>query len=124
MFQNEVSVHAFISIYDWMISGKQCVQIIRRHNALELFIAAQYLQVKQLEEQCWAFILSEVVFNEDTAYLLYVQAKRLNVTSVKELMIPRIRKFFLMLVSLQDFVELEVEEVCVLLSSSYIVVSW
>ncbi|GLV32430.1 uncharacterized protein CBL_00861 [Carabus blaptoides fortunei] len=119
----EVSVNAFVSIYDWMISGKQCVKLLKRDNALEIFVGAQYLEIKELEEQCWAFLLSESVYNEDTAYMLYVEAKKLNVPSVKELMVPRIRKFFLMLVSLQDFLELDVDEVCVLLSSSYIVVS-
>lgn len=83
-----------------------------------------YETFTELEEQCWAFLDSEEVFCEDTAFMLYIEAKRLLLDPIKELMIPRIRNFFLMLVSSQDFVELNIEEVCVLLSSNYIAVNW
>lgn len=78
----------------------------------------------ELEEQCWAFIDSEEVFSEDTAFLLYKEAKRRGIFAVKDLMIPRIRNFFLILVSSQDFVELDHDEIVLLLSSNYIAVNW
>lgn len=120
---SDVTVNAFVVIYDWMITGKECITLLKRDNILEIFVAAQYLGIKELEEQCWAFLDSEQVFSEDTAFILYIEAKRMNISSVKELMIPRIRKFFLMLVSSQDFVELDIDEVCVLLQSNYIAVN-
>lgn len=40
-----------------------------------------------------------------------------------ELMVPRIMKFFLMLVSTKDFLELSVDELCSLLKSNYICVN-
>lgn len=71
-------------------------------------------------EQCWAFVDNGDVFNEDTAFLLYVDAKAKNVEEVRELMIPRIQDFFLILVSSQDWLELNVDDVKNLLSSNYI----
>lgn len=40
-----------------------------------------------------------------------------------ELMVPRIMKFFLILVSTKDFLELSVDELCLLLKSNYICVN-
>lgn len=75
-------------------------------------------------EQCWAFIDNSDVFSEDTAFLLYMDAKARDLPEVKELMLPRIQGFFLMLVSSQDWLELDLEDVMAILSSNYIRVSW
>lgn len=77
----------------------------------------------ELEEQCWAFIDNDELFTEDTAFLLYLEAKKIQNTAVMELMVPRIMKFFLMLVSTKDFLELSVDELCLLLKSNYISVN-
>lgn len=78
---------------------------------------------KELEEQCWAFIDNDELFSEDTAFLLYLEAKKIGNTAVMELMVPRIMKFFLLLVSTKDFLELSVDELCLLLKSNYICVN-
>lgn len=77
-----------------------------------------------LVEQCWAFIDNNDVFNEDTAFLLYMDAKEKNLPEVRELMLPRIQHFFLMLVSSQDWLELDLEDVKNILKSNYIRVNW
>lgn len=77
----------------------------------------------ELEEQCWAFIDNDELFSEDTAFLLYLEAKKVRNTAVMELMVPRIMKFFLMLVSTKDFLDLAVDELCLLLKSNYISVN-
>lgn len=87
-------------------------------------IPNQFVLCLELEEQCWLFIDSEEVFNEETAFLLFMEAKRNGQIDVMQLMIPRIRKFFLTLVSSQDFLELSAEEVCAFLSSNYIYINW
>lgn len=76
-----------------------------------------------MEEQCWAFIDNDDLFSEDTAFLLYLEARKSKNTAVMELMVPRIMKFFLMLVSTRDFLELSFEELCLLLKSNYISVN-
>ncbi|XP_025073382.1 uncharacterized protein LOC105424285 [Pogonomyrmex barbatus] len=121
---SRVTSKAFSIIYDWMISPiNESYQLLRRDNILEIFMAAQYLGIKELEEQCWAFIDNDELFSEDTAFLLYLEAKKIGNTAVMELMIPRIMKFFLMLVSTKDFLELSMDELCLLLKSNYICVN-
>ncbi|XP_014485723.1 PREDICTED: uncharacterized protein LOC106750129 [Dinoponera quadriceps] len=121
---SNVSSKAFSIIYDWMISPtSESYQLLRRDNILEIFMAAQFLGIKELEEQCWAFIDNDELFSEDTAFLLYLEAKKIGNTAVMELMVPRIMKFFLMLVSTKDFLELSVDELCLLLKSNYICVN-
>ncbi|XP_070528953.1 uncharacterized protein, partial [Cardiocondyla obscurior] len=121
---SNVTSKAFSIIYDWMISPiNESYQLLRRDNILEIFMAAQYLGIKELEEQCWAFIDNDELFSEDTAFLLYLEAKKIGNTAVMELMVPRIMKFFLMLVSTKDFLELSTDELCLLLKSNYICVN-
>ncbi|CAK9823145.1 unnamed protein product [Anthophora retusa] len=121
---SEVSSKAFSIIYDWMINSQnESCRLLQRDNILEIFRAAQYLEMKELEEQCWAFIDNDELFTEDTAFLLYLEAKKVQNTAVMELMVPRIMKFFLMLVGTKDFLELSVDELCLLLKSNYISVN-
>ncbi|XP_036143984.1 uncharacterized protein LOC105831862 isoform X2 [Monomorium pharaonis] len=121
---SSVTSKAFSIIYDWMISPiNESCQLLRRDNILEIFTAAQYLGIKELEEQCWGFIDNDELFSEDTAFLLYLEAKKIGNTAVMELMVPRIMKFFLMLVSTKDFLELSSDELCLLLKSNYICVN-
>ncbi|KOX71326.1 Beta-scruin [Melipona quadrifasciata] len=122
--ESDVSSKAFSLIYDWMISSQnESYRLLQRDNILEIFTAAQYLGIKELEEQCWAFIDNDELFTEDTAFLLYLEAKKVGNTAVMELMVPRIMKFFLMLVSTKDFLQLSVDELCLLLKSNYICVN-
>ncbi|KAK6637755.1 hypothetical protein RUM44_008177 [Polyplax serrata] len=116
-----VSPKAFELIYEWMtyVHGDSYT-ILKRDNILEVFLAAQFLGIKELEEQCWAFVDCEDLFVEDTAFILYLEAKKYGISAIMELMIPRIMKFFLTLVSSKDFLELQLDEVFVLLSSNYI----
>lgn len=79
---------------------------------------------EDLVEQCWAFIDHTDVFSEDTAFLLYMDAKEKNLPEVRELMLPRIQGFFLMLVSSQNWLELELDDVKNFLKSNYICVNW
>ncbi|XP_076182991.1 uncharacterized protein LOC143154856 [Ptiloglossa arizonensis] len=121
---SDVSSKAFSIIYDWMINSQnESCRLLQRDNILEVFVAAQYLGIKELEEQCWAFIDNDELFTEDTAFLLYLEARKIKNTAVMELMLPRIMKFFLMLVSTKDFLDLSVDELCLLLKSNYICVN-
>ncbi|ERL95101.1 hypothetical protein D910_12371, partial [Dendroctonus ponderosae] len=120
---DKCSVAAFSFIYDWMITGEPSYVHLSRENVLDIFISTKYLKIKDLVEQCWAFIDNVDVFNEDTAFLLYMDAKKRNLPEVKELMLPRIQLFFLMLVSSQDWLELEVDDIKNLLNEMEIFMS-
>jgi len=120
--ENQVTKSAFTYIYNWMlhldVSGYTTV--LRRDNILEIFMAAHFLNIEELTDQCWAFINNEELFSEDNAFMLYSDAKRMVNPTIMELMVPRIQRFFLTLVSSKDFLELTVEELSVFLMSNYI----
>ncbi|CAG9862402.1 unnamed protein product [Phyllotreta striolata] len=120
---DKCSAAAFAFIYEWMITGEPSYKELTRDNVLDIFNSAKYLKIKDLVEQCWAFIDHNEVFSEDTAFLLYMDAKEKNLTEVRELMLPRIQGFFLMLVSSQNWLELELDDVKNLLKSNYICVN-
>ncbi|KAJ2952957.1 hypothetical protein O0L34_g7330 [Tuta absoluta] len=121
---NQVTPDAFQTIYEWMIfSGPDSNKGLKRDNVLELFCASQYLSIKDLEEQCWSFIVNEHLFTEDTAFALFRQARAKGMTPVMDLMIPRVMKFFLPLVASTDFLDLEADEILILLKSNYICVT-
>nr|XP_032514162.1 uncharacterized protein LOC116767787 isoform X3 [Danaus plexippus plexippus] len=119
--KDNVTSEAFHIIYEWMISnGQESNRIFRKDNILDLFCAAQFLAIKDLEDQCWSFIVNEHIFNEDTAFVLYRKARVRELVPVMDIMVPRVMKFFLPLVASNDFLQLEPDEVMTFLKSNYI----
>ncbi|XP_050345745.1 uncharacterized protein LOC126770390 [Nymphalis io] len=119
-----ITPETFHTIYEWMLfSGTESNKILKRDNVLDLFCAAQYLEIKDLEDQCWSLILNENLFNEDTAFTLYREARLKKMTAVMDLMVPRIMRFFLPLVASNDFLQLDPEEIITFLKSNYICVT-
>ncbi|XP_030027173.1 uncharacterized protein LOC115445154 isoform X2 [Manduca sexta] len=119
-----VTPEAFQTLYEWMIfNGTESNKVLKRENILDLFGAAQYLSIKDLEDQCWSFIVNEDLFTEDTAFALFKEARSKGITPVMDLMVPRVMRFFLPLVASKDFLELEPEEVMTFLKSNYISVT-
>ncbi|XP_054286694.1 uncharacterized protein LOC129002709 [Macrosteles quadrilineatus] len=118
-----VSSETFPLIYQWMLHpNTDSYKLLRRDNILKMFKAAQYLGIKELEEQCWSFIDNMEIFCEDKAFLLYLEARKMNNKAVMELMVPRVQRFFLTLVSSKEFIEFNSKEVCTFLQSNYICV--
>lgn len=94
-----------------IFSGADSPKVLKRDNILDIFCAAQFLSIKgnneirllssiiiavgsfnihpvtDLEEQCWSFIVNENLFNEDTAFALFRQARVKGITPVMELMV-------------------------------------
>ncbi|XP_045542733.1 uncharacterized protein LOC106720143 isoform X2 [Papilio machaon] len=121
---SSVTPEAFQIIYEWMIfSNSESNKVLKRENILELFCAAQYLAIKDLEDQCWSFIVHEELFTEDTAFALYREARSKGMTPVMDIMVPRVMRFFLPLVASRDFLELDPDEIMTFLKSNYICVT-
>ncbi|XP_062526465.1 uncharacterized protein LOC101738452 isoform X2 [Bombyx mori] len=121
---SKVTPEAFRSIYEWMVyNGCESNKVLKRENILDIFCAAQYLSIKDLEDQCRAFILNENLFCEDTAFALFREAKLKGMTPVVDIMVPRVMRFFLPLVASKDFLDLDHEEVMIFLKSNYICVT-
>ena len=115
--EEKITPAAFMMVYDWMLSTEPLVQ---REGILELFNAANFLRIKELINQCWLCLDDDVRFREDTAFLLYLEARCYGLESLEQLMLMRICKFFLTLVASKEFVELNAREICTLLSSNTI----
>ncbi|CAH1401518.1 unnamed protein product [Nezara viridula] len=121
--EKNVTKEAFIAIYAWMLSLNDAgLKFLTRDNIIEVLMASQSLQIRDLEEQCFALIDSKEIFSEGHAYQLFKKASHLKQNGIKELMVPRVQHFFLPLVSSQDFLNLSLDDVCTFLSSNYIVV--
>ncbi|KAL0894052.1 hypothetical protein ABMA27_014112 [Loxostege sticticalis] len=121
---SSVTPESFQTIYEWMIiSGPESNKVLRRENILDLFCAAQFLSIKDLEDQCWSFIVNENLFSEDTAFALFREAREKGIQPVVDIMIPRVMRFFLPLVASRDFLDLEPEEILTFLKSNYICVT-
>lgn len=115
--EEKITPAAFMMVYDWMLSPHPLVQ---REGILELFNAANFLGIKELINQCWLCLDDDVRFREDTAFLLYLEARNYGLESLKQLMLMRICKFFLTLVASKEFLTLNAKEICTLLSSNTI----
>lgn len=124
--EKKISYETFEEIYQWMLLTPEKSHLkLSRENVLYLLQAANYLGIQELECQCWVFIKSKEIFNEATAFFLFLNAKvHLTQESLRDeiiqLMLPRIRYFFLILVSSKNWLELDVQHVCALLSSNHI----
>lgn len=115
--EEKITPGAFMMVYDWMLAEEPLVQ---REGILELFNAANFLRIKNLVNQCWLCLDDDVRFREDTAFLLYLEARTYGLESLEQLMLTRICKFFLTLVASKEYLELTTKEICTLLSSNTI----
>nr|CAD7440231.1 unnamed protein product [Timema bartmani] len=118
---SSVTSSAFGDVYEWMMTlDGDYHKILRRDNIFDVFTAASFLGVSDLEEQCWCLFNCDETFQEDTAYLLLVEAMSKSNSVIVDVMLPRVNKFFLSLVSSKDFINLPVEFVVTILNSQHI----
>lgn len=75
-----------------------------------MYVAATNLSISELQEQIWALLDDLTNFNEYTAYLAMLEARRLNIPLIAELMLERIRKFFQVLIASSDYLTLDVSK--------------
>ncbi|XP_065083886.1 actin-binding protein IPP-like [Ochlerotatus camptorhynchus] len=115
--QEKVTPEAFQIIYAWMLAPKAD---IKREHFVEVFVAAEYLRIKHLINQCWICMDSIEALVEDRAFLLYIEAARFQQTILQNMLLKRICKFFLPLVASREFMQLPLEDLNILLKSSYI----
>lgn len=115
----KVTPHAFNMVYEWMLAVEPTVG---RDGIVQLLSAAQYLKIDELTNQCWAY-LDDEQFSEDSAFLLYLEAREFGEESIQRLMICRIWKFFLTLVATKEFLDFADVELCKLLQSNLIAVN-
>ncbi|ALC41790.1 CG12857, partial [Drosophila busckii] len=117
----KVSQKTFLVIYKWMLSDEPKLE---RKDIIPVFVAASYLRIEALLQQCWQYFENPKCFNEDTACLLYVEARGdAALDIVRNLMLTRICKFMLIFVASRDFLDVPVTHLSFLLSSDDICVN-
>ncbi|XP_058835492.1 kelch repeat and BTB domain-containing protein 2-like [Topomyia yanbarensis] len=115
--EEKVTQEAFQLIYDWLLSQKPVVQ---REHFVEVFVAAEYLRIPALINQCWTCVDDTEALMEDRAFRLYTEAIPFQHTVLQNMMLRRICKFFLTLVASDEFLHLPIEDLTILLNSNYI----
>ncbi|EDW91065.1 uncharacterized protein LOC6530437 [Drosophila yakuba] len=119
--ENIVSQKAFMLIYKWMLSDDPVLEL---PHIVEVFVAATYLRINELQVHCWKYFDDEECFNEDTACVLYVETKDNPAMDVVcNVMLTRIRKFLLTFVATKDFLDLSCSHLIFLLDSDQICVN-
>ncbi|XP_016947399.1 kelch-like protein 6 [Drosophila biarmipes] len=116
-----VSQKAFMLIYKWMLSDDP---VLDRRYIVEIFVAATYLRIGDLQAHCWQYFDDPQYYDEDSACVLYVETKyhpALDV--VRNVMLTRINKFLLTFVATKDFLDLPLAHLVFLLSSDRICVN-
>lgn len=116
---NIVAPRSFVYLYDWMLADHARVT---RIGIIELYRAAKFLEIEQLERQCFAYMDDRTRFMEATACMLYYESINMEQHDIRKLMLPRISKFFLIAVAFKDFLILPFEIIFEILSSSTIAV--
>lgn len=114
-----VKCHLLVSIYDWMLSRKN---IIEKDNVVELYIAIKFLQIKELEQELFVALDDKDFLIEIDAFMVYLRAKELKEPFLTKMMINRVVKSFLIIVSTVNFENMSIDDVCKFLSLNTIAV--
>lgn len=116
----DVTPRAFSVIYAWILADGAT---ITRLNFVENLKAATFLKMDELVRQCWCCIDNKEIFNERTAFTLYMEAREQKFPLLQTIMTPRISKVFLTIVASKEFLELEFPSVRAILKSNNIAVN-
>ncbi|XP_037954163.1 uncharacterized protein LOC119684231 [Teleopsis dalmanni] len=115
-----ISPGAFQVLYYWMVDKSRKIEC---DGVMEVIKAAIYFEVPLLIETCWKIFSNEEYFTEDVAFFAFFQARSYDFPELKEVMLKRVRKFYLHLTCTAEFLFLTVEELKFLISSNYIEVN-
>ena len=96
----KITAMVFQKIYKWMLMESKAVE---RENLIPLLIGAQFLEVEMLEQQIWNLIQDGERFQENEAFLLYLEARQSNFEKVQSMMMARVQKFFMTVVCSEEF---------------------
>ncbi|KAH8397754.1 hypothetical protein KR222_000464, partial [Zaprionus bogoriensis] len=93
-------------------------------NTLARMVADEVLQIPELLRQLWASLEKMEFFNEDTAYKVYLEARRHPQAKIlRELMLTRISRVYLCIVSSASFLDFSEHELIHVLNNCYLSVN-
>lgn len=107
----------FWKFYSWLVcaDGKP-----EREHIVELYLMARLLDAQDLLNQLWYCFDNNQLFNEGTAFELYLETVPYATSTLQQLMLPRVRRFFLSAICTAEFVDLPADKVYDMLSSNVI----
>nr|CAD7573772.1 unnamed protein product [Timema californicum] len=111
---------SFATVYEWMLSNQDSYKHLNKNNVFDMFLASQYLEIRELEDQCWCLMSMEDVCRGDVALKLFLKAMRKEIKEIADVMLPRIGEFFLPFVGKRKFLDLPLEELMILLCSDHL----
>ncbi|XP_030382075.1 kelch-like protein 40b [Scaptodrosophila lebanonensis] len=115
MANAKVTAKAFEIVYTWMTQMDcECP----RSQILDVLIAAQFLQADRLVASIFDCLSDKNNFCEIDAFHLFMEARSKNITPVAELMLRRISRSFLLLLTTKEYRELSVQHLCYMLDSN------
>ncbi|KAL7745248.1 hypothetical protein ACLKA6_008293 [Drosophila palustris] len=93
-------------------------------QTLARMVADEVLQIPELLRQLWASLEKMEFFNEDTAYKVYLEARRHPQAKIlRELMLTRISRVYLCIVSSASFLDFSEQELIHVLNNCYLSVN-
>ncbi|XP_053673834.1 kelch-like protein 41b [Anopheles nili] len=114
--EHEVTPAAFRIVYEWILNPDRKLEWM---HFVAVLSAAEFLRIPMLVECCWRYLDNSRVI-ENVAFYVFLQGCHFSNTQLQSMMLRRICRFFLSLVSTPEFCELSFEELSVLLSSNII----
>ncbi|XP_032295992.1 fap1 adhesin [Drosophila virilis] len=109
--EEDVPILAFELIYKWL----RFQTPIALSDAIKVLQASRHLQIDLLESDCWD-LLSQKHVREKVAFRLFLEAEKMPaLEDVREIMLSRVRGYFLALVGSEDFLNLKLDQLLSLL---------
>ncbi|TDG47097.1 hypothetical protein AWZ03_006534 [Drosophila navojoa] len=113
---HKVTPAAFQFIYKWMLLKE--MPPLKRCSArslLELYSSAKYLGITEITDAVWNAL--DIIKNENESFSLMPNMSYMNSTNIEFFCFARISRFFLTLVSSQEFIEMDFNYVSRLLDN-------
>lgn len=104
----KISSMIFQKIYEWILKKSKSVS---REGLIPLLMSAEYLQIDLLEQQIWNLIQDGARFQENEAFLLYLEAKQWKFEKIQGMMMHRVQRFFMCIVCTEEFLKMEPKEI-------------
>jgi len=120
--EDRVTPQAFIDVMNWiLLPPPECQEIIRLDNVVDLYLAASFLEIPELECQCLGYIQSDAFQNCLDILDVFSEVRAKSACVMMEVMTPLMAKLFTNIVNSQEFLCYCQEDVIFLLSNDSLV---
>ncbi|BFF92564.1 kelch-like protein 7 [Drosophila madeirensis] len=111
----DVTPTGFQLAYEWMIHKDST---LKRKDIVELYLAAEYMNVPELLDHVWHLFNEKKLVNDAMAFQIYLECLPHRRNMLQDLMLRRVHRFFLMAVTTEEYLQLDLKNVSEILSHS------